>query len=274
MKHFYLIVNAEKQFAGRTRKTIEEFLEQQSGVTCAVWDGPRREQYDLPKETDCIITIGGDGTLIQAARATVGANIPLIGINRGHMGYLTQLREEKDIGPALHRLIEEDYVTEERMMLDAKVIRGGKLVFRDIALNEVLLGRRESLRLLGFRVYVNDKLLSEYAADGMICSTPTGSTAYSLSAGGPIAEPMARLMILTPVCSHAINSRSIILAPDDCIKIVPQTDNQFAACDGDSMLALRAGDEICIQQSDFVTRLVRLKNESFLDTLREKMTYV
>lgn len=274
MKHFFVIVNAEKQFAGRTRKTIEAYLDAQKDVSCTVWDGPRKEHYDLPKETDCIITIGGDGTLIQAARATVGSGVPLIGINRGHMGYLTQLREEKDIAPALSRLIAGDYRTEARMMLDVCVYRAGRRIFKNIALNEVLLGRLNSLRILGFKVYVNERLLSEYAADGMIAATPTGSTAYSLSAGGPIAEPKARLIILTPLCSHAINSRSIILAPDDSIRIVPLSNNQFVACDGDTMMPLAAGDEIEIRESHDVTRLVRLENESFLDTLREKMTYV
>lgn len=274
MKRFYLVVNMEKQMAARTRETVEGALSALPGASFQTWDGPRRSHYELPEGTDCIITIGGDGTLIQTARATVGSNVPLIGINRGHLGYLTQLKAEEDIAPALKRLASGAYALEERMMLEAELWRGGVCTFRDLALNEVMLGRHNALRAIDFLVYVNGILLNEYLADGMIVATPTGSTAYSLSAGGPIAKPQAKLMILSPICSHAVNSRSIILSPEDEVKLVPKTDTQFLTCDGDSVKPLRQGDEVRVRRSSYVTRLVRLENESFLDTLRNKMTPV
>lgn len=274
MKRFYIVVNGEKQLAVRTRETVEQALSAMPGVSFETWEGPRQAKYELPPGTDCIITIGGDGTLIQTARATVGSEVPLIGINRGHLGYLTRLQEENDIAPAMRRLVEGDYVLEERMMLDAEISAAGRCRFRDLALNEVMLGRHNALRAIDFFVYVNGRLLNEYLADGMLVATPTGSTAYSLSAGGPIAKPQAQLMILTPICSHAVNARSIILSPDDEVKLVPKTDTQVLSCDGDSVEALRLGEEVLVRRSAHVTRLVRLENESFLDTLRNKMAPV
>lgn len=275
MKNFFIIVNAEKPMAEKTRRTIEAYLKNApSGVSYAVWDKEKQERYELPEGCDCIITIGGDGTLIQAARGTVGCGVPLIGINRGHMGYLTQLSDERMIVPVLKRLIDDDYMIEERMMLDAEVLRQGESIYVGVALNEVLLTRFNSLRTLNFQVYVNDTMLNEYSADGILAATPTGSTAYSLSAGGPIADPKAKMIILTPICSHTINSRSIIFSPNDRIKIVAGSSEQLVACDGESVLSLERGDVISIRMSEHVARFIRLKEESFLHTLRQKMAYV
>ena len=275
MKHFFIIVNMKKRLAEKTSNAIREFLKDCGKETsCKIWDGPRQKKYELPEGTDCIITIGGDGTLIQAVRATMGSGVPVIGINRGHLGYLTQLSKGKDIAPAMKRLLEEDYSIEERMMLKARVYRNGKCIYRDVALNEVLLSRYDSLRTIHFKVYVNETCLNDYGADGLIVATPTGSTAYSLSAGGPIAEPEAKMMIMTPICSHTINSRSIIFSPEDTIRIVPEGANQIVACDGDAPVELKKGDEVVVKRSRHSARLVRLSEESFLETLRDKMTFV
>lgn len=275
MKHFFIIVNMKKSLAEKTSNAIREFLKDCGKETsCKIWDGPRQKKYELPEGTDCIITIGGDGTLIQAVRATMGSGVPVIGFNRGHLGYLTQLSKGKDIAPAMKRLLEEDYSIEERMMLKARVYRNGKCIYRDVALNEVLLSRYDSLRTIHFKVYVNETCLNDYGADGLIVATPTGSTAYSLSAGGPIAEPEAKMMIMTPICSHTINSRSIIFSPEDTIRIIPEGANQIVACDGDAPVELKKGDEVVVKRSRHSARLVRLSEESFLETLRDKMTFV
>ena len=174
----------------------------------------------------------------------------------------------------MKRLLEEQYTIEERMMLRARVYRKGKCIYKDVALNEVLLTRYDSLRTIHFKVYVNEICLNEYSSDGLIVATPTGSTAYSLSAGGPIAEPEAKLMIMTPICSHTINSRSIIFSPNDTVRLVPESENQIVACDGDLPVELQKGDEVEVVRSRHSARLVRLKEESFLETLRDKMTFV
>ena len=275
MKNFFIIVNAEKAMAGKTRHTIEAYLKNNKGeVSYTVWDGQKQDRYELPEGCDCSITIGGDGTLIQAARAPVGSKVPLIGINRGHMGYLTQLSDERMIVPSLKRLIDDDYTLEERMMLDAEVIRDGRSIYKEVALNEVMLTRFNSIRTLNFQVYVNDKLLNEYSADGMIVSTPTGSTAYNLSAGGPIAQPDGQLMILTPVCPHTLTSRTIVFGPESRIRIeIPETADggQTAAFDGDLVVKLSGGDYLEITRAETAVRVLRLDNRSFLDILKDKM---
>ena len=275
MKKFFIIVNMDKELAVETKNSIVSFLSSYGNdVSCSVWEGEPQRKYELPEGTDCIITIGGDGTLIQAARATVSTGIPVIGINRGHMGDLTQLTGEEDIEPAILRLINDDFMTDERMMLKASIFQQGKRSYKDVALNEVLLTRHDSIRTMHFSVYVNEVFLNSYSADGLIISTPTGSTAYSLSAGGPIAEPKAKLMIMTPICSHTINGRSLVLSPEDKIKVVVGSQKQLVACDGDSVFYLNDGDEIHVSRSKYVTRLVKLKEESFLETLRDKMNFV
>ena len=275
MNNFFIIINSDKKLAEKSGSTIESFLRSQGDrVSYTIWRGSRQDRYELPEGCDCIITIGGDGTLIQAARGTVGSGVPLIGINRGHMGYLTQLTDEEAIVPAMKRLMEEDYFIEERMLLCAEAYRDGERIWQDVALNEVMLARYNTIGSLRFEVYVNDTMLNEYFADGILVATPTGSTAYSLSAGGPIADPKARLIILTPICSHAMNSRSIIFSAHDRFTIVAGSDGQIAACDGVSQLQLKKGDEIRVRRSDNSARFIRLKQESFLETLRQKMTYV
>lgn len=275
MNNFFIIINSDKKLAEKSGSTIESFLRSQGDrVSYTIWRGSRQDRYELPEGCDCIITIGGDGTLIQAARGTVGSGVPLIGINRGHMGYLTQLTDEEAIVPAMKRLMEEDYFIEERMLLCAEAYRDGERIWQDVALNEVMLARYNTIGSLRFEVYVNDTMLNEYFADGILVATPTGSTAYSLSAGGPIADPKARLIILTPICSHAMNSRSIIFSAHDRFTIVAGSDGQIAACDGVSQLQLKKGDEIRVRRSDNAARFIRLKQESFLETLRQKMTYV
>lgn len=275
MNNFFIIINSDKKLAEKSGSTIENFLRSQGDrVSYTIWRGSRQDRYELPEGCDCIITIGGDGTLIQAARGTVGSGVPLIGINRGHMGYLTQLTDEEAIVPAMKRLMEEDYFIEERMLLCAEAYRDGERIWQDVALNEVMLARYNTIGSLRFEVYVNDTMLNEYFADGILVATPTGSTAYSLSAGGPIADPKARLIILTPICSHAMNSRSIIFSAHDRFTIVAGSDGQIAACDGVSQLQLKKGDEIRVRRSDNAARFIRLKQESFLETLRQKMTYV
>ena len=221
----------------------------------------------MPENIDCVITIGGDGTLIQAARDLAGRDIPLIGINQGHLGYLTQVRSKEDIPSMADALLSERYQIENRMMLDGKILRQGKKIASDIALNEIVLTHRNTIQILRFGVYVNGEFLNQYTADGLIAATPTGSTAYNLSAGGPIIAPNAAMTVLTPICSHALNARSIVLSAEDEICIEVQEGLQAAVFDGDTIVQLEQGDQLIIRKSSQVTRLVRLKQISFLENL-------
>lgn len=275
MKSFYIVTNRDKEGAGETEQEIRSYLEKQ-GAVCAACSLDRTEACytdpdHVPVDTDCVITIGGDGTLIQAARDLAGRGIPFIGINRGHLGYLTQVNSDQELSAMLDALLHDRYVLEKRMMLSGQIIREGEPVFRDIALNEIVISRKDTLKPLHFRILVNEEFLNQYTADGMIIATPTGSTAYNLSAGGPIIAPEARMMVLTPICSHALNARSIVLGAEDRIEVQVEDEGHMAAFDGNPACALHRGDRICICRSHLDTLLVQLKKVSFLQNLSSKM---
>lgn len=279
MKNFYMIANADKEGTKKVRNEIVEYLKLR-GCSLVVSGGEARgetsfrPEYDVPEETQCVITLGGDGTLIQAARALAGRNIPIIGINTGNLGYLTQIGGDGNTAELLEALIEDHYDIQERMMLKGKVYHGGKLIAEDIALNDIVLTREGALRVLRFRIYVDGRMINEYSADGMIVATPTGSTAYNLSAGGPIAEPDGSLIILTPICPHTLTSRSVVLGAESLIRIEISEANhgrQMAVFDGDMTVDLEQGDSIEIEKTDLVTRVVKLDQRSFLDILKHKM---
>lgn len=282
MRHFYLVENSGKARVREVAEGIREFLTKR-GCVCRMQDGQSRDgekeyrytdEKQVPEETECVIVLGGDGTLIQAARDLAGREIPMIGVNLGTLGYLTQISRQEDLGQMLEALMADEYQLEKRMMLSGEVYRDGKKIREDLALNELVITRRELLKVLKFRVYVNEDCLNQYAADGMIVATPTGSTAYNLSAGGPIVNPAASMIILTPICPHALNDRSIVLSGEDRIELEILGNENLecvAVCDGDATAELKAGDRIRICRSEIETVLIKLGHVSFLDNLREKM---
>ena len=282
MKHFCLIVNKEKENAEKGAEMIAEYLSRQ-GCEC-LWDQepPDTSEYrytdgrKVPQETECVIVLGGDGTLIQASRDLAGRNLPLFGVNMGHLGYLTQICCERDILTAMDDLLADRYRLEHRMMLQGRVISDGRTVAEDIALNDIILGRM-GLHTLKYDLYVNGEFFNEYTADGMIMATPTGSTAYNLSAGGPIAAPESDLIIMTPICPHTLNSRSIVLSSENRImlKVTGGEDReQFLSFDGDTVVKLRRGDRIEVERSEITTTLVQLSQVSFLENIRKKMKHI
>lgn len=283
MKHFYLIVNKEKENALKGAEVICNYLTA-NGCECLRCDSGSRGTSDfrytdgrlVPQKTECIIVLGGDGTLIQAARDLAGRNLPFFGVNMGHLGYLTQISREEEIIPALMELTADRYRLEKRMMLKGKVFTKHGETERDLALNDIVLSRT-GLYTLKFNLYVNGELFNNYSADGMIVATPTGSTAYNLSAGGPIAEPESRMIILTPICPHTLNSRSIVISPESRIMLEVagrEEVEQFLSFDGDTVVQLKRGDRIEIECSEITTTLIQLKRVSFLENIRCKMKQI
>lgn len=284
MEHFYLIANPSKEGTKEVAGQITEYLRSR-GATCE--GSPQRRRREgagygytdithIPPKTQCVITLGGDGTLIQAARDLVELQLPLLGINMGTLGYLTQLSRGEAIAPMLDALLADSYRLEKRMMVDGR-ITGGETDYRGIALNDIVLTRKDVMQVLKIEVFVNDEFLNEYTADGMIVSTPTGSTAYNLSAGGPIVTPGAEMMVLTPICSHSLNARSIVVSAQDRVRLRVTKDafqKQMAVFDGDQVVDLSCGESLEIVRSERYTNLIKLKNVSFLDNLRNKMTRV
>ena len=231
----------------------------------------------MPEDTECMLVLGGDGTLIRAATKMQNRSIPLIGINMGTLGYLCEVNEEK-VFTAIDRLMSDTFMTEERMMLEGVVSTNAKNEKRTYsALNDLVIHRSGSLSILRFHVYVNGEYLTTYDADGVIISTPTGTTGYNLSAGGPIVDPKAKMLVLTPINAHNLNSKSIVLAPDDIIEVELATrryqkdETACISCDGDICENLSVGDRLRVVRSADVVRICKLSNKSFLEILRNKM---
>ncbi|MBE5882812.1 MAG: NAD(+)/NADH kinase [Lachnospiraceae bacterium] len=282
MKHFLIYTNQYKDKELIITERVRSYLEAKGQkVTMKIKDAdwkeePLQEAEDIPYDADCLIVLGGDGTVLEAAREVKKLSIPIIGVNLGNMGYMAEI-EPANLEEALDRLIAEDYQKESRMMLRGQVIHSDGSAEEGWALNDIVISRSGSLQIIKYSIYVNGQFLHEYAADGMIVTTPTGSTGYNLSAGGPLIEPKARLIMLTPICPHTLNQRSIILSPEDEVEIeIPvgregRLQTVEVNFDGSHKVALRAGDRICIAKSDKTTEFVKLNQVSFLEILHKKM---
>lgn len=285
MNHFFVITNKPKDEKLEITNHIVDFLKT-NGKTCAykcLEDAEGELAKDncnplhIDEKTECIIVVGGDGTLLQAARQTLYLDIPLIGINYGTLGFLAEV-EKSNLDEALEALMNRDLDIENRMMLLGKVSKGGEEVLRDHALNDIVLTRTGSLQILDFDIYVNGQYLNHYSADGIIVSTPTGSTGYNMSAGGPIVEPKAELLLITPICPHTLNTRSIILSADDVIEVrIPsgkygQTQEVEVNFDGNKKEVLKTDESIFITRSKKTARFVRINQVSFLEVLHQKMS--
>ncbi len=225
--------------------------------------------------SDCVLALGGDGTVLQAVHEMQGREIPLLGVNLGTLGYMTEV-EPVNLPHALDRLLKGDYKTEHRMMLSGKVITHPDAE-DEWALNDIVITRSGPMQIINYRVYVNGLFLHEYNGDGVIITTPTGSTGYNLSAGGPLVEPCAELIMLTPICPHTLNHRSIILSSADTIEIevtpsrVGRSQSVEVNFDGNRRIPLSPGDRIRIVKSARNTEFIRINQESFLETLHKKM---
>lgn len=279
MKNFILITNSFKDSKLELSNQITDYIRKKGGkATCLVTNthqNPKEEFKisDIPEDTECILVLGGDGTLIRAATKVESLQIPLIGVNLGTLGYLCEL-ESATVFSAIDRLMDGDFVLEERMMLTGHA-QGEEI--SKIALNDIVIHRAGSLSILCLRVYVNGELLSTYNADGIIIATPTGSTGYNMSVGGPIVEPKAKMLLLTPINAHNLNSKSIVLAAEDIIEIEignrrAEKDEQAAVIfDGDQLMQIGVGDRIIVSRATHITRVCKLSKMSFLENLRRKM---
>ena len=275
MKSFYIVGNSDKSGVEKVAESMMKLIKKKGGDS--ILNLGYLEISKIPGNIDCIITLGGDGTLIRVARDTSYLDIPLIGVNLGHLGYLTSLGSEGGIEDMVDKLLADEYSIENRMMIDAYVKRSGAASKVHQALNEVVIAGNTCSKFIRCRVYVNKELLNEYCADGIIVATPTGSTAYNLSAGGPIVEPGARMFIITAICPHALNQRSIVLAPESNIEIEISKENKqevFAVFDGDMQKGLGYKSRLIIKESDTRTKLIKLKGGTFLDNLRTKMSRI
>ena len=221
------------------------------------------------EDPDLVLALGGDGTMLRAARLAHNEDALLIGVNWGALGYLAEVEAGRE-REALERIRAEDYVVEERMMLSCRISSQPDRAL--VSLNEVLVERSARYRLVRLIVEVGDERLGSVNADGMIVATPTGSTAYALSAGGPIVSPRAQCLILVPVSAHILFSRAIVLAPDEVVKITLESrDGAALSLDGESGGVLEAEDCVSVRRHPRPLKLVRLSGPGFLERLRSKL---
>lgn len=283
MDRFYIITNKIKDKNLECTNEISAYLKQH-GKSVEVTQAERLNEGSyhytdpnrIPKETECILVLGGDGTLLQASRDVVHLNIPLLGINMGTLGFLAEINRQS-IYPALDKLMNDEYEIEDRMMLTGTIWKGDRMIGQDLALNDIVISRNGSPRVIRFKNFVNDVYLNSYDADGVIVSTPTGSTGYSLSCGGPIVSPNGSMTMMTPVAPHTLNTRSIIFPDHDVITVELGEGRQQAvetgiACfDGDTSVPMETGDRIVIKKADVSCKILKLNQLSFVEVLRQKM---
>lgn len=228
---------------------------------------------ELIKNCDAVIAIGGDGSLIHAAKRAVKFKKPILGINAGKLAFMAGV--EKNELYLLDDLIGGNYTIDTRMMLDVFLVNEKGAVQIGSCLNDVVIARGEQIKLIKLRISSNEKYINEYYADGVIISTPTGSTAYSLSAGGPVIDPKIESIMLTPICTHSLFARSLIFEKDSVLTIdIPENEEDIIciSCDGDNAIKLNAKDRIIVKKSEYSADFIRLKNESFIDVLNSKLT--
>jgi len=232
-------------------------------------------EKEIIDNAEIVISLGGDGSFLKVARMAYEKDLPILGINLGSLGFLTEI-EKDDIKSAVSNLLNGNYIVEKRMMLDGSIIRDGKVIANDTALNDIVISRGALSKILHLRAYLNDEFVDMFPGDGLIVSSPTGSTAYSLSAGGPIVEPNINLIIMSPICPHILYSRSIVTADDRIVKVVVDEDfahEAMVTVDGQEGYEIKGGDIIIIEKSKYKTNLVRINPLNFFDVLRMKIYF-
>lgn len=221
---------------------------------------------------DLVMVLGGDGTFLSAARRYGASGLPFLGVNLGHLGFLAEV-EVADLDSALQKLVNHEYEIEQRGMLSVRIIRQGEVVEHTFALNDAAIAKGTLARIIRLDVAVDNAPIGCYYGDGLIVSTPTGSTGYSLSAGGPIVAPNVNLVLITPICPHTLHARSIAVARDSLIAVEVKSNQReiFLTVDGQCSFPLQFQDRLEISNSSYHTSLVRLHGKHFFDILREKL---
>ncbi len=284
MDRFLIITNREKDKDLLVTNKIAAYIKKAgkqvslSGVSSF----SAGEKPAIPADhIDCAIVLGGDGTIIQAANDLMMLDIPILGVNLGTVGFLAEI-EERHVYSAMDRLFDNDYRMESRMMIRGEIITASDSteysgISEGYALNDVVITRKGFSRIISLGIYVNDELVENFRGDGVIISTPTGSTAYNLSAGGPIIIPQADIMVITPICPHSLSPRSVVVSAEDTIKILvrkskkTQEAEAIASFDGNIEIDLGTDDAVIITKAAFDTKLIKFKATSIYEILRSKL---
>jgi NAD+ kinase len=253
-------------------RNINVLLDTTSAALLSEEGGIQKTQ--LAGKSDVLLVLGGDGTILSAARLAAERSIPILGVNMGGLGFLTEVRLDK-LYASLDRVFANDFVLDERLMLQAHVHRHGETVARGIVLNDVVISKGTLARMIELKIAIQGQFVTNLRADGLIVGTPTGSTAYSLSAGGPIINPAVQSLILTPISPHTLTHRPLIVPGDAEIEITltSKDDGAMATLDGQVGIAMAQGDTAVIQASERRTRLIRFPESHYYEVLREKLKW-
>ncbi len=226
---------------------------------------------ELYKKSDVILSLGGDGTLIAAARNCAKYNKPIMGINLGHLGFLSEM--EKDELQGLNKLLSGDYTVDERMMITCEFTDVDDCFYTFHCLNDIIISRGSYPRMIDINLKISNETVENYTADGLIIATPTGSTAYSLAAGGPIVEPNVKVMIVTPICPHSLGNRAILFSDERELEIsVNEKYNKKVFVSPDGQDSIEVKGSITVKKSPYTTRLLRINNKSFYSILNDKIS--
>jgi NAD+ kinase len=279
IKKVGIIANIEKEnmagFAGALKKWLEDRnikVSLEANIAAAIGGSGGFKLEDLASKVDLIAVLGGDGTMLRTARYVAQHPVPIVGINMGTFGYLTEVNLNETY-VALELILKGDFLTEKRMMLDVKIRRGKKIIGSGIVLNDVVINRGNLSRIVELETVINNQYLTTYKSDGLIISTPTGSTAYSLSAGGPIVFPGKDLIIINPICPHTLTNRPIIFPENSDLQITLWSKESGATVtlDGQESYRISSGDVMAIRKSKHYTRLVLSPHRSYGEILRSKL---
>ncbi|GIV02617.1 MAG: NAD(+)/NADH kinase [Armatimonadetes bacterium] len=277
-REFHFLVNTQREDACHAATETARWLE---GLGVKVlFDHESGKALKQPvvaptafADADLVVTFGGDGTLIQAAQLCSEKATPILGVYYGRFGFVTQC-DPQEVRGALRQFLDGESEIEERMMLKGELVRNEETVATLHALNEIALQRSIATRMMVFNVNIDWESVTSYPADGILVATPTGSTAYSLSAGGPIVDPQVRAMILTPITPHSLGARPLVLRPDTRVELsVDLRGDAVVSADGQSRLNLLTGDRVVVTKSERVTRLVQVDRSDFLFKLRTRLLW-
>jgi NAD+ kinase len=270
----HTIASAVHQLARFIRSRGHEvILAVQTADVLGIEDFPAKSLVELAPEVDAIIVFGGDGTMLSIARTLVNTGAPLIGVNQGRLGFLTDITVEA-MYDAVAEILSGQYVAEDRILLKAQVRRAGAVVCESVAFNDVVVGKGGMGRLIDMVIAINGEFVYTQRSDGLIVTTPTGTTAYSLSAGGPIVHPTLEAVAIVPICPHTLTARPIVVSSESRIEIrLNQTDDARVHFDGQESFDLQSGDQVWITRASRPVTLLHPHSYSYYDTLREKLLW-
>jgi NAD+ kinase len=254
-------------------RSIQVLIDKETG---SALDGSEKcvTRNEMPSHADLIIVLGGDGTLLATARVLNRKPVPLLAVNLGGLGFLTVITRD-ELFPTLERVVAGDFRTERRVQIEAEVIRAGEVISSFLALNDVVLNKGAIARVLDFDVRVDGQFISTYKADGLIFSTPTGSTAYSLAAGGPVIAPSVEAFIVTPICAHTLTNRPIVL-PDSAqieVEVKSHRESVYLTVDGQVGIAVRSEDTVHMRRASSVVELIQSPQKNYFEILRQKLKW-